>query len=192
MMHVCAPWAPEGMRSPARPQHNVRVGIPVCSLPAFMSEVLSPALAAGVLLALQPPRFSMLEMQNKAICQQNEAALPASPIWGWQSPPSCSRAEHPSRPKSLPQAAGWLQGSCSPVPLATVPPVDPQHRACLGEHPARSLQPQTNKQQLCKGAGQASPAGNKAQDLLYFNPAKGLLGSEAEPGCAELRMKPYF
>lgn len=37
--------------------------------------------------------------------------------------------------------------------------------------------------------GRASPAANTA---LYFNPAKGLLGSEAEPGCAELRMNPYF
>lgn len=42
MMHMCAPWAPEGTRSPARPRHTVRVGIPVCFLPAFMSAVLSP------------------------------------------------------------------------------------------------------------------------------------------------------
>lgn len=43
MMHV---WDPEGMRS-LWPWHTVRVGTPVCFLPAFMSALLNPTVASA-------------------------------------------------------------------------------------------------------------------------------------------------
>lgn len=115
---------------------------------------------------------------------------------------------HPSSPAPLPSTTrtaltqlphGASRCPASPLPHSTLSGTSWQitrAKGCVFSASGASsplpaaLSHQINTQ--CKGAEQTAPAGNKAQNLLYFNPVKGLLGSEAEPGCAELRMKPYF
>lgn len=202
------------------PAAATTAGLLACFLPALLAAPcparglrwpgLLPSARREAAGRLAPPCW---RCRTKLFGRKRKRLSPASPCCGWQSPPSCAGADLTSF-QSLPKAAGLPARSPpwrgSPRPASPLPhnfsprrPARPACKSCerrivfclprkASGTLADALKPQTNKQQLCKGAGQTSPAGNEAQDLLYFNPAKGLLGSEAEPGCAELRMKPYF
>lgn len=189
-----------------------RVPGPCCSHQSWGCSS-APCLGPGCSCQHKRQRVASLvragDAEQSFFGRKRKRLSPASLFWGWQSPPSQARADLTSF-QSLPKAAGLPdrspRGAVSPrLPHNFSPrrPARPVCKSCerrimfclprkASGTLVAALKPQTNKQQLCKGAGQTSPAGNEAQDSLYFNPAKGLLGSEAEPGCAELRMKPYF